>query len=145
MAIHSLTLRKNHTYILICVDEASGLIYAKIGRSEAPLDRVADLKTGCPFRVSELWVAQANAYREAIELETALHRHFRERRTSGEWFRFNLADPEDKAAFHAGLRHCVALHMPHVLKHGWTRVDMVEYQKQQNSVRYLHAQGRSRR
>lgn len=54
----------------------------KIGFSRNPDARVRELSTGAPAKLN--FLGRVNG---AISLETALHRHLRNYRVSGEWFR----------------------------------------------------------
>lgn len=59
----------------------------KIGRSTDLPKRIADIQRMSPVPLEVLW-----SHPGGSELETRLHRHFKERRSHGEWFTFD-SDP----------------------------------------------------
>lgn len=69
-------MRTGKIYFLEC----DGRI--KIGFSRNPRDRVRGLATGAPAKLNFLGEVAG-----PISLETSLHRHLRNHRVSGEWFR----------------------------------------------------------
>jgi hypothetical protein len=54
----------------------------KIGVSENPVKRLAQLQTGCPHKLSLLRVNYVGDY----DTEAKLHKRFKEQRIQGEWF-----------------------------------------------------------
>jgi hypothetical protein len=60
----------------------------KIGVSEHPERRLAQLQTGSGMTLRLLWQTEGG-----IRLERTLHRKFGLQRTTGEWFDFDQADP----------------------------------------------------
>lgn len=60
----------------------------KIGRSDDVARRLAEIQRMSPVKLEVLWQVQAGG-----DLETALHRRFKARRTHGEWFDFGDDDP----------------------------------------------------
>lgn len=60
----------------------------KIGRSDDVARRLAEIQRMSPVKLEVLWQVQAGG-----DLETALHRRFKARRTHGEWFDFGDEDP----------------------------------------------------
>ncbi|NWF25268.1 GIY-YIG nuclease family protein [Streptomyces sp. PKU-EA00015] len=66
---------------------APGSSTVKIGRTANLAKRLGDIQRMSPVHLSVLW-----AHPGGHELETALHRHFKEIRSHGEWFRFD-SDP----------------------------------------------------
>jgi Meiotically Up-regulated Gene 113 (MUG113) protein len=67
---------------------AVGTSKVKIGRSTNVANRHATLQRMSPLPLALLWQTTGGS-----ELEAALHAHFRERRTHGEWFDFGEIDP----------------------------------------------------
>lgn len=70
-------------YLIGC--EANTLV--KIGRSVDVQERLTALRTMSPVPLALLWQTLGGA-----ELETALHRHFEDQRSHGEWFDFPNRD-----------------------------------------------------
>lgn len=66
---------------------APGSGTVKIGRTANLAKRLGDIQRMSPVQLSVLWMHPGGH-----ELETALHRHFKEIRSHGEWFRFD-SDP----------------------------------------------------
>jgi Meiotically up-regulated gene 113 len=74
----------------------------KIGRSVAPLGRLAHLQTTSPVQLEIIWQAPLEGNREGNR-ERFLHNFFAARRARGEWFDFGDEDPV--AAIEAALGH----------------------------------------
>lgn len=68
-----------YVYLIGC--EANTLV--KIGRSTDVQERFAELQRMSPAKLTLLWQTVGGA-----ELETILHRHFKDQRSHGEWFDF---------------------------------------------------------
>lgn len=62
---------------------AADIQAVKIGWARNPTQRLSDMQTGSPVPLALLWMRY---HPRAWELESALHRHFGERRLHGEWF-----------------------------------------------------------
>lgn len=88
-----------YVYVLHCDD------FIKIGRVSGNVDvaskgliaRIGSIQTSNPHRVTLLgyvWVSDAKVW------ERVLHRQFKDRKHSGEWFKF---EPEDYDALHTAL------------------------------------------
>ena len=54
----------------------------KIGQSDNPEERMAQLQIGCPYKLKLIWV-----YKGADITESELHAEFGHERIRGEWFR----------------------------------------------------------
>lgn len=64
--------------------------YYKIGKTAGEIkQRMADLQTGCPFKI--VYVFHISAIDESA-VESCLHSLFRHRKTQGEWFQFDSKD-----------------------------------------------------
>lgn len=59
----------------------------KIGHSKAPEHRLAEFKTGFPYRMRVLW-----RHGGGLPLERALHKRFEHQHREGEWFEFGDID-----------------------------------------------------
>lgn len=77
--------RRSHVYVI----SAEGLPIVKIGKANNPTQRVRELQTGSPAKLSVAWATQARP-----DLEYALHDRLSEYREGGEWFDLtSLGDP----------------------------------------------------
>lgn len=72
-----------HLYVI-----GDGTGHVKIGRSNDPKDRMRKFQTGCPRKLSLLYVEQ-----DAGHLEPRLHEHFASLNTHLEWFDFTGTNP----------------------------------------------------
>jgi hypothetical protein len=95
------TLRTHFVYMLMCRDE-SGPTYIKFGFTKDIGKRLTQLRVGCPLPARIFATVEVYSHVKAKALETELHRVFADRRTSGEWFRFDIE--ADKAVFNDGWR-----------------------------------------
>jgi len=66
--------------------------FAKIGRSENPRERCADLQTGSPY---ELWLIVQVPVPDSRQIETQLHERLADKRRRGEWFELDYDDYDD--------------------------------------------------
>lgn len=73
----------------------------KVGISKRPLERVKHIRQGSPFPLGAALFAPAGSRKAAREIERRIHAAFKERRTRGEWFKFNYQQAADKFLFHA--------------------------------------------
>lgn len=63
----------------------------KIGVSNNPFNRISQINTSSPFNVQLLHILFI--YKEHVyKIEKALHKHFKEKKLSGEWFNLNEND-----------------------------------------------------
>lgn len=90
--------RPGWVYALFCVS-AGGEGFVKIGFSIRPLVRLSELAASSPLPPMHCGVRRLGTATDAHNLESKIHRKFKDRRTNGEWFKFDLANTEDKADF----------------------------------------------
>ncbi|WP_435102377.1 GIY-YIG nuclease family protein [Arhodomonas sp. AD133] len=87
---------------MLCQD-GDGPGYVKFGYSGRIGDRLSALRSSCPIPARFFAIScVGNTKRTALEVESALHSRFSDRRSSGEWFRFDFSSPEDKRDFNEG-------------------------------------------
>lgn len=92
-----------YVYAMLCQDE-DGPLYIKFGRSVDIDRRLNSLRTGTPIPPRYFCYVKVSGPRTQSQLEIALHRRFKDRRTSGEWFKFDAASEADRAEFNAGCK-----------------------------------------
>lgn len=104
MAIFSLyDTHRYHVYAMLCQD-GDGPGYVKFGRSRRIGDRLRQLRQACPIPARYFAVAEMPGERLMGEVERGLHQQFKDRRVTGEWFRFDFSSKEDKQAFNEGCK-----------------------------------------
>jgi len=110
-----------YVYALLCQD-GEGPLYIKFGRTTQPTRRLSGLRVGCPIEPRYFCTVQVPYQHAQRQLEKALHEEFKERRTVGEWFKFDAYDPSDKQQFQKGC----ALQMMKVLGPGykWEKISV---------------------
>lgn len=84
-------------YAVFCQQGDVGVI--KVGQSAYPLSRIVTVVQGNPFPPIRVGVAEAGDRQDATLDEASLHRRLVSKRSRGEWFKFDLADPKQKAEF----------------------------------------------
>lgn len=89
----------HYVYAMFCQDR-DGPGYVKFGRSRQIGKRFGSLRTACPIPVQMFAFVEIGIdEKRASSVETALHRAFADRRTMGEWFRFDYTSADDKREF----------------------------------------------
>lgn len=85
-------------YVYVIGSSDSRLV--KIGKSIDPESRLAEIQRMSPVKLNVLWTTEGG-----LELEGSLHRHFKHRRSHGEWFDFGTEDPVEivRAAVEMGM------------------------------------------
>lgn len=63
-------------------------LYCKVGVSDDPIKRVAEVQTGCPHKIVAVTYVPLKSKAHARRAERLLHQAFRHNRTVGEWFLF---------------------------------------------------------
>ena len=92
-------------YAIFCQDAKNDPGYVKFGFSKCIESRIMALKTGMPIPIKYIAFVEAGTTKaSARDVESSLHKQFKDRRTSGEWFRFDVSDDGDKADFNEGSR-----------------------------------------
>ena len=72
-------------YLIAC--RAPSTTYVKIGRTGNLHRRIADIQTGCPHRITDVFVVLSQYDEEVEGLERLLHRLLQSSRLSGEWYK----------------------------------------------------------
>lgn len=76
-------------YVYLIGSETSPLV--KIGRTTDIVARLNAIQMMSPVKLAVLWYTKGGTW-----IETALHRHFKARRSHGEWFDFPAGDAVDQ-------------------------------------------------
>lgn len=78
-----------------------GKTLVKVGISQAPFRRIYEVHTGSGYPVeAALWTHVGNK-RQSLSIERAVRARLPEHHTRGEWYEFDMTDPEHKGRFHA--------------------------------------------
>lgn len=86
-------------YALFCMRTPTEAV-VKIGCSSIVYDRMVALQAGLPFRIGVCLHAPVGERGLTMHMERKIHKAFQHRNTRGEWFEFDMGDPEAKAEFH---------------------------------------------
>ena len=62
----------------------------KIGKSNRPEKRMAELQTGNPYKLYLIAFIHCETEKEAFSLEKKMHRLFRSQKMNGEWFHSSI-------------------------------------------------------
>lgn len=108
-------------YMLVCQD-VDGPAYIKFGVASNLRDRADAIQTGCPIPYQVLGFVEVWTRERALDIEAALHDEFKDKRVSGEWFRFNLS--KDKAAFNSGWKKVFSEYLPDDIEKKWHKVNI---------------------
>lgn len=108
-------------YAMLCRD-ADGPLYVKFGRSSSIGQRLSSLRTACPIPARWFAVIDAKTKGRQGNLERELHRHFSDRKTNGEWYRFDADSVADRRLFNDGSRTCFA--SCGILGESWTKISV---------------------
>lgn len=106
-------------YVMVAPSDGAA-VYLKIGVTQDLPKRVGAVQTGCPIQIDELLYHKALTRESALAIERAMHAELLAYRTSGEWFRFLLDDPQHKREFNGALKIATARHPDTTWK--WNRV-----------------------
>lgn len=68
------------------------------------------MQTGCPFKITSIFYVLVGHERIARLIEADVHARLQEYRKSGEWFHFDMSNPEHKRAFNQAVRKSILLH-----------------------------------
>ena len=79
--------RKQYSYVYFITD---GHGHVKIGKADDTCQRMKELQTGNPYKLTFLLTVMLESIHDAFELEQRLHSKFSDYRLEGEWFE---ADP----------------------------------------------------
>lgn len=93
-------------WFVYCAFTATEHGLVKIGISEVPHNRLADIHHNCPFPIEKAMWSFVGRKKRARATESAIHKAFRNRNTRGEWFKFDYTKEEDKREFHDMMNAC---------------------------------------
>ena len=133
-------LRGAFVYMLLCRDD--GPIYAKVGISCNPYQRLMSLRLGCPVKPRRFCSFEVHSRRKAQIVESDLHRALSKWAAHGEWFKVSL---DEKREFNDALKPVLARHDEPAWPCEWNQVavqNIVEYGERRK--RYVQRQWRMR-
>ena len=85
--------------------------FVKVGYTIKLVTRMSELQTGCPVQIGDVAYARVPTVEAARHVEKLVHQAMKPYRSQGEWFRFDLSQPEDervwRGAIPAVLNHVV--------------------------------------
>lgn len=96
----------------------------KVGMTTRPLRRIHEVHCGSPYGIEVALWSLVGAKRQALSVERTIHNRLADKKTRGEWFEFDFADPADKELFHAVTKAAYARATGKPLK--WSRVSMAQ-------------------
>lgn len=96
-------LRGSYVYLFVC--RSGDDYFVKVGISVSPLERMDQLRSGCPFVPDLLVFCEVGMRALAMKIEAHLHQEFAEWLVHGEWFQMKLVD---RRRFNAILREVLA-------------------------------------
>lgn len=105
---------------VIFTETPDGMGLLKVGVTQSPLERVQAIRQGSPLPLKAAIFCEAGNKKVAFGIEAGIHALFKQRRTRGEWFRFDYADPTDKQCFHQGTKTVYTLFTKRQLS--WAKV-----------------------
>ncbi len=86
---------RTYVYVLMARD-GDGPMYVKVGRSDNPIKRISNVQVGCPFRIVKAGMVKCLTIEQASSIERELHLLLQDHWSSGEWFRFDWKDTEQR-------------------------------------------------
>ena len=106
-------------YAIFCM-ESNSSAFVKIGISSIVYDRILALRAGLIFPIGVVLHCAMGNRIVTQEIETKIHQALCKRKTRGEWFKFDLSNPVDKAEFHMVTKTVTARYSPNPLV--WKRI-----------------------
>ena len=80
-----------------------GLTYFKVGITSDIAKRVCGVQTGCPLRISRVWVILAGGNGHAQAVESAMHSNLSAFHSHGEWFALETDNLDHKRAMNEAM------------------------------------------
>lgn len=108
-------------YAMLCRD-GNGPLYVKFGRSRKIGERLTALRTGSPIPAKWFAIIETPGRMTQAVVEKALHAEFKDRRTTGEWFRFESDSEEEKRAFNDGCAKVFTIELGQ--GHNWQKLSV---------------------
>lgn len=135
---------RHYVYAMLCQD-GDGPGYVKFGHSTRIGQRLSTLRLSCPIPARYFAISHVGPYRHLMfEAEKTLHKAFRNRRITGEWFKFDFSSLEDKREFNDKtnfvLRQICGVHYE-----GWTRISVKALDEHQRQRRFVLLNGKQRK
>ena len=91
--------RSSYVYFIFARKPVFGDAFVKIGISYNPVSRVRAIAVNCPFPFFKIGVVKMPSRGMSRLVEKALHKRFKDRRTSGEWFKVHWSDQAKRGEF----------------------------------------------
>lgn len=88
---------RTYVYFFMARDGA-GPMYVKVGRSDNPITRLETVQTGCPLPIVKAGMVKCLTIEQSRKIERDLHTMLSGWHSSGEWFRLNWEEGDDKSA-----------------------------------------------
>ncbi len=79
---------KTCVYLISCRD-GSGRSYIKIGKTINLYQRIANIRTGCPHKINDVFIVNSHYEEEVLGLERLLHRFLKPINLRGDWYQGN--------------------------------------------------------
>jgi hypothetical protein len=114
--------------------------YVKFGITKNIGSRLSGIRTSCPIPIRYITVLDVGYKERALIVEKSLHNQFNERKSQGEWFKFDFSSKEDKKQFNLGCQYVFV----NILGPGfwWTKISIAaldEHEKQRRAE-LLHSE-----
>ena len=77
--------------------------FVKVGHTHELVNRLAGLQTGCPVQIGDVAYARCPNIDVARQTEGLIHKAMRLYQSQGEWFRFDLSDPEHERVWRGAI------------------------------------------
>lgn len=100
-----------YVYGVLCQDEDDGPLYIKFGKSYNLLRRLRAIRYQSPMPTRYFMFVEVSDDQIQTDVERALHQRFAPRRVRGEWFKFDIANAEDKRDFNDGCTEVFILYL----------------------------------
>lgn len=106
---------------MMTADAGGGFSFCKIAITTDMAKRVKAVQTGCPMPITDIAYLDVPQGRPR-PIEKMFHDELRKYHTHGEWFRFNLSDPEHKAVVAAATKKVISYYGASETR--WKHMDM---------------------
>jgi len=89
--------------VYAAIAELGGSKFVKVGHTTELVNRMAGLQTGCPVQIGDVAYARVPTTEVAREAERLIHLAMQVYRSQGEWFCFDLSDPEHERVWRGAI------------------------------------------
>lgn len=124
-------------YAMIADPGAGAIRYFKIGISNLVENRISEVQIGCPMPITEVLAVECRSRGVARACERGMHFQLETYRTSGEWFQFDMDNPEHKTAFHTAAKKVLDRELLPGWK--WELTDLSSFRQYKAETRKLQA------